>query len=660
MCCDDSEEEHLPPVVRTMIEHYRALHAERGLDWGDEYEPSVRVLYQFASWCDIDQLAEALFLEIDAPGTLVDPVEAVLKCVVDPLPGGLAIVRPDGIELPSPLPSVIPGRPVTYQLLVAPDGAPGRALEAHVEAEDPHLRIDGHCVQAAVPTQAGRVRLVSDAVSRWTVTDERGGGWFPEQDLRKYDADNVPYFHGNNVVVDVPAGRLTITAARGCEFRPTETSVDVEASQEIVIELSPERLYDAASRGWYGGDLHVHLNWSGDQVCTPHDAALMQQGEGLHLMNLLAANGFTATIYDQEAFEHYAGQDLPWTTPDRVARWGVEYRNDMMGHFTALNPSGPPRRYQTGHQRSNEPQDWPPNATAAEEFRDLGATIGYTHPIMAAIDADGDPGEVFAHHRSRSTEARELVADAALGLVDSVDLGGPCHLAATEYVYHRLLGCGLRLAVTAGTDAMLSHSRSSLRSNPPGWCRAYAHLGNAPLTVAAWQDAVRAGRTFTTNGPWLELNVAEHGIGDTVALTGPDTVSVTTRVRGLGVRTLDVVGPNGLLARLDLTEDQEHAELTTALVVTEPTWLVAIARGGHQRDFGSLDHPYAHTSPVWIDITNRSVKRSEDAAWCLDWLDRFESLARAKGHFTHEHQLDDLRHVLDKARSFYRGIGPGA
>src|SRR6185436_15706541 len=104
-------------------------------------------------------------------------------------------------------------------------------------------------------------------------------------------------------------------------------------------------------------------------------------------------------------------------------------------------------------------------------------------------------------------EARELVADAALGLVDSIDIISPYDDEGAIVLYHRLLSCGLRLAATAGTDCFLSFSRLGVASNPPGWGRVYAHLGDEPLSVAAFQAAVRAGRTVVTNGPWLTLTV---------------------------------------------------------------------------------------------------------------------------------------------------------
>ena len=83
-------------------------------------------------------------------------------------------------------------------------------------------------------------------------------------------------------------------------------------------------------------------------------------------------------------------------------------------------------------------------------------------------------------------EARELVADAALGLVDAVELVSCFDDRGALVLYHHLLSCGLRLAATAGTDTFLSFARGPApASNPPGWGRMYAQLGAAPLSTAA-------------------------------------------------------------------------------------------------------------------------------------------------------------------------------
>jgi hypothetical protein len=665
MCCED---DLLPAAVSEMLAGYRVRLAERGYDWGDDLGSrlvaALAAVMSYgrhtASARDRRRLRSAFSLDGADHGLddWTELVDLALSALPDPLPSGVAVATRTGIRTRTPLPYVLDGVPLTYRLFTRGDGvAPLAVSDVVVDEDHLELDVDGHRVVAAVHAASGRMRLVADGSARWTVLDDRGGAWFPDNALHKYDYHGRPYFHGNDVTLTVPAGRLAVSVARGCEFRPVSTDVDVAADQEMSVQLSPERLYDAASLGWYGADLHVHMNYSGDLVCTPGDAARMQAGEGLHLMNLVAANCRTSLIYDREAFERFAGEDLPWTQDNSVARWGIEYRNDLLGHFTALDLPTPPTRYQTGHLRSEQPQDWPPNADAAAECRDSGATVSYTHPVLVGFD-DGGPSEVFEDDHAHLPCARELVADAALGLVDSVDLTG-AHLGhgteSTEYLYHRLLGCGLRLAATAGTDAMLSRSRSHVASNPPGWSRAYANLDGQPLTVDAWKAAMRDGRTFTTNGPWLEFDVDERGLGATVRLDVAGRVRARARVVGLGVETLEIVGPEGSISNVEVEPGIEQKEIAVDITVQEPMWLAAVARGG--------EHPavlcpqtYAHTSPVWIEVDGESVARREDATWCIDWLNRFEALVRRVGRFPDVQQLDELVDVIDRAREFYRAI----
>ncbi len=299
----------------------------------------------------------------------------------------------------------------------------------------------------------------------------------------------------------MPAEPLHVVCTRGIEFERTELDVRPAAGETRIVECDPPRLFDPAAEGWYGGDLHIHMNYSGDLVCTPGDAARMQLGEGLHLANLVAANLSTSLVYDREMLEQFAGTDLPWSTDDAVARMGVEYRNDLLGHVHALGPSAPPTRYYAGHERSDHPEDWPPNKVACEEMQALGATVGYPHPAFTAFPDDGSTARFFEN--PRSVEARELVADAALGVVDSVDLISPFDDEGAMFLYHRLLSCGLRLAATAGTDAFLSFSHGpGVASNPPaggGSTRTWAS-GACPWRRSRTPSAAGARWSRTARG----------------------------------------------------------------------------------------------------------------------------------------------------------------
>jgi hypothetical protein len=334
---------------------------------------------------------------------------------------------------------------------------------------------------------------------------------------------------------------------------------------------------------------------------------------------------------------------------------GVEYRNDLLGHVHALGPSGPPTRYYSGHERSDHPEDWPPNTAACGELRALGATVGYAHPAFTAFPG-GSTDQFF--QAPRSVEARELVADAALGVVDSVDLISPFNDEGAVFLYHRLLSCGLRLAATAGTDAFLSFSHLDVASNPPGWGRVYAQLGDQPLSVAAFKQAIRAGRTVVTNGPWLTLEVNGHGPGAVLDLAAGDRLDVHARVQGPGAEHLTLVGPDGVMAAGDAASDL-RLETTPE---GGPTWIAAVARGGshpHTLDRSVL----AHTSPVYVDVDGRRVARADDARWCLAFLDTLEQFVDQHGHFdpaSRAAHFGDLVGVLDDARSFYRRVAESA
>ena len=157
------------------------------------------------------------------------------------------------------------------------------------------------------------LRLTSPHGARWSVTDATGGAWF---------ADGVPGQVGRRRPARsstpipapwscaCPAGPLHVVAARGLEFERLELDVAPAAGETVTVDYDPARRFDPAADGWYGADLHVHLNYSGDHVLEPADAVRMQRGEGLALMHLAAGNLGGALVYDQELLEATAGTDL--------------------------------------------------------------------------------------------------------------------------------------------------------------------------------------------------------------------------------------------------------------------------------------------------------------------------------------------------------------
>ncbi|MEW1844760.1 CehA/McbA family metallohydrolase [Nonomuraea angiospora] len=533
---------------------------------------------------------------------------------------------------------------------------PGGAWLVEVD-HDSSVMVDGVRIELDTllrPAQAARLRLVAGMPCRWSVTSEDGSGWFPRDTPNRYDYHGRPYFHGDDIVLDVPAVPLTITVARGMEYGEATVELEPRPGEERLVELAPRRIYDAAARGWYGGDMHVHLNWAGDLVGVPADAAAAQHGEDLHVLNLLAGNVSGRRVYDREALEHWTDVDLPWSDATHVARMGVEYRNDLLGHVYAFAPRAAPGRYHTGFAGD---ADWPPNADGLRELRGLGALVGYSHPFRTPI-ADGDPPKGIVSPVWRNCAARELVADVALGLVDSLDVLTHASIPSTAAVYRRLIGAGNRLAVTAGTDAMISFTRSDNQSNPPGWARVYAQVEGA-LTARSFAAAVRAGRTFATTGPWLELSVAGHGPGHVLQAREGQRVRVTAtavgpEVAAVRIRTAEGVraGAARLAAEPGRAPD-EPLTVTADLTMDASTYVVAeVLCDQHPRTLTSTG--YALTSPVYVEVDGRRVARREDVVWCLEWLDLLEELVRQHGRLAGAYQFGDHVSLLEQARAVYR------
>ncbi|MFI6598395.1 CehA/McbA family metallohydrolase [Nonomuraea sp. NPDC050536] len=671
----------LPEAVAGALREYQDLLGRHGITWGEPESFYVklfgprRVLPVELS----DRFWTVAFRTLarrhpgralDELGTLLPEADydEVLRDTLDgALPAHAAALRitGSGVELAGRARTVLQGRPPGERIPLLIDVRRDTPAEVEVDGTSRELRGNGAWLVEVEPgsrvtvdgtrvrlgslqrtARPVRLRVRAGLPCRWSVTGQDGQGWFPAGVPHRHDFHGRPYFHGDDLELEVPDEPLTVTVTRGMEYGQATATVRPPAT----VELTPRRIYDAAARGWYGGDLHVHLNWAGDTVAAPAEAAAAQHGEDLHVLNLLAGNVSGARVYDLAALEHWMGRDLPWSDATHLARMGVEYRNDLLGHVSAFAPSRVPGRFHTGFDGE---ADWPPNADALRELRELGAVVGYSHPFHLAIGEQAPPAAVIGPV-PRVCASRELVADAALGLVDGMDVLTHANIAACAAVYRRLVGAGNRLAVTAGTDTMISFTRADRQSSPPGWARVYAQV-DGPLSTASYAEAIRAGRTFATTGPWLELSVDGHGPGQVIDARPGQRLTVTASAIGPEVRAVRVRTAEGVTAGAEClaTGLGEALSVTVGLEVSEPTYVLAEALcEPHPRTQTATG--YALTSPVHVDVGGRRVARQEDVRWCLEWLDLLQDLIERHGRLDSRDRLADHLNLLDQARAVYR------
>ena len=165
--------------------------------------------------------------------------------------------------------------------------------------------------------------------------------------------------------------------------------------------------------------------------------------------------------------------------------------------------------------------------------------------------------------------------------------------------WYRYLNTGYRLPLVGGTDKMSSEV-------PVGLYRTYAQLGDEEFSYDAWSRAVRRGRTFLSGGPLITFEVDGQGIGETVKIHGPGSVTVSATAESIfPVSTLEIVQNGRVVASTAESDGARRFELTTEVRIDGDCWLAA--RCGGPGYFDGLAHRdvwqrrvFAHTSPVYV------------------------------------------------------------
>jgi len=98
--------------------------------------------------------------------------------------------------------------------------------------------------------------------------------------------------------------------------------------------------------------------------------------------------------------------------------------------------------------------------------------------------------------------------------------------------YYQFLNAGFRLPVGAGTDKFGEEI-------PFGSNRTFARVESAP-DYAAWLAAVKAGRSFVSNGPLIDFDVDGHGPGDVLNFQGD--IEIEARVKARSILPFTMLG----------------------------------------------------------------------------------------------------------------------
>ena len=214
-----------------------------------------------------------------------------------------------------------------------------------------------------------------------------------------------------------------------------------------------------------------------------------------------------------------------------------------------------------------------------------------------------------------------------------------------------------------GSDGVSSLSRGSISWDarrlvrPVGMNRVYVHTGPG-LNQRRLLDSLRAGRSFATNGPLLELSVDGRGLGQELRLDQPGAVRARVRLRSnVPVDHLELV-LNGDVREIPLGGKRRAADTTVTVPVERSGWMLLRARSDRAIEPVLDLYPYGTTSPVYLTVAGAPVRSAEDAEYFLRWIARLEAAANANRDWNSDAERAATLALIRRAREEFERRRP--
>jgi hypothetical protein len=180
-------------------------------------------------------------------------------------------------------------------------------------------------------------------------------------------------------------------------------------------------------------------------------------------------------------------------------------------------------------------------------------------------------------------------------------------------------------------------------------------LGDSEFTFDAWGKAVRAGRTFTTTGPLIELVVEGRGPGGEIALPRlGGTLTVKASAHSVNpFHILEIVVNGNVVAQARRDQGVFELSLQEQIRIEESSWIAARCLSQDKAWHVWPVHLAAHTSPVYISVEQGRLFRREQAEYMLTmleggltWLDTLSIPPSADQHDRNRQIFVQARHEL--------------
>jgi hypothetical protein len=474
---------------------------------------------------------------------------------------------------------------------------------------------------------------------RLRFTDAEGRYYAPFGRLTEFAVDQIGVDVGGNVMagdgkyayidgaceIRLPAGPIRVQVHKGFEYKPLDEQVRLSPGK-LALRFTLKRWADTRRDRWYSGD-----DWA--EFLTPHAALLEAEAEDLAVVNLLASEALVWGDKRQcRAFPNilaFSGQRPALERPGCLVAVNTLNEHPRLGRLALLNCHR--AVYPLAFGGPGGLDDWTLADWCDQCHRKGGLVVGH-----------GFFGTSERHPHG------EILPDLVLGKIDALHMNSgfqhPDNPVLEEW--HALLNTGLRVPLLGGGGKMDN-------SAVLGETRTYARLGTGQdFSYKHWIEAVRAGRTVTTNGPLLTFTVNGEDPGTVLELS-PSTPGVHVRAEARCLapfERLEVVWNGEVVAAADAAGSPCQAAVEADLPVPGSGWLAARCWGDYDGD--KCDWIGAQSGPVYVTVAEKPLRpTAATVAPFLAKLDKMLEWVAREARCENDQQRQRLAGVFEAARA---------
>jgi len=474
-------------------------------------------------------------------------------------------------------------------------------------------------------------------------------------------------YRADGEILRLPEGQYTVTYTGGPEYLTREKDFIVDTKGPSEVEFQLERWIDPARYGWYSGDHHIHAAGcrhyqNPAEGVLPDDMMRQVRGERLNVSSVLT---WGPDYYYQKQF--FSGHDDPLSTPRQLMHYDLEvsgFPSSHAGHIVLLNLRS---QDYPGTERLT---DWPTwDLPILRWAKKQGAVVGFAHSGWGlAVQTSELPN--YEVPGFDGIGANEYIVDVTIP--DAVDF---ISAVDTPYVWelniwYHTLNLGFRTRIAGETDF------PCIYDSRVGMGRTYASV-SAPVSYGSWLDALKAGRSYVSDGKTHLMNLTVGGVrvGDgnsELHLSAGSKVAISlvaaaylpehpdkslhdlpydekpywdierARIGDSRKVAVEIIVNGKPVSSKELLADGVSREMKFEVPIASSSWVAARVI------------PAAHTNPVFVIVEGKPIRTSRRSAeWALKgvnqcWTQKSTRISQA--------EIGEAQKAYDHAREVYQQL----